>query len=218
MLRKETISDELSQYLDSLMTITPLKNHRLVGGTALSLQLGHRKSIDIDLFSDQKSDYPEILKNLQLIFKSNIKQYRTSETGIEMVIGNVKIDIHDWTPKFIRPELLIGNWRLAIKEDIIAMKFQAICDTYTARYEKKDFVDVAALMNEFSLEQMMHFYNEKYPDNKLSERIILERLALISRAENKEMPLMLNGQDWTATKKIIASAIDSYVKNKLLGD
>ena len=54
MLRKETISTELLEVLKSLMEMPILKNHRLVGGTSLALQIGHRISIDIDLFSEKK--------------------------------------------------------------------------------------------------------------------------------------------------------------------
>lgn len=50
--------------LASLMEMNSIKTHRLVGGTALALQLGHRISLDIDLFSDHKNDYEEIQEEL----------------------------------------------------------------------------------------------------------------------------------------------------------
>jgi hypothetical protein len=39
-----------------------LELFRLVGGTGLSLQLGHRQSIDIDLFSDADYDFNDLAK------------------------------------------------------------------------------------------------------------------------------------------------------------
>ena len=54
MLKKETVSPSLLEVLEVLMAMNTIKDHRLVGGTALSLQIGHRISVDIDLFSDKK--------------------------------------------------------------------------------------------------------------------------------------------------------------------
>ncbi|MDA0278745.1 MAG: nucleotidyl transferase AbiEii/AbiGii toxin family protein [Bacteroidetes bacterium] len=47
-----TVSDQLWDALNKLMADTAFDTFRLVGGTSLSLQLGHRESIDIDLFTD----------------------------------------------------------------------------------------------------------------------------------------------------------------------
>ncbi len=52
MMYYNTINDLLKNTLIMLMESSGFESFRLVGGTALSLQLGHRLSIDIDLFSD----------------------------------------------------------------------------------------------------------------------------------------------------------------------
>jgi hypothetical protein len=57
-LYRKTVSEALWTALNRLMTMELLLPFRLVGGTALSLQLGHRMSVDIDLFTD--CDYNSI--------------------------------------------------------------------------------------------------------------------------------------------------------------
>jgi hypothetical protein len=52
MLYYSTVNDLLKKSLHTLMDAKEFDSFRLVGGTSLSLQLGHRMSIDIDLFSD----------------------------------------------------------------------------------------------------------------------------------------------------------------------
>ncbi|SER15538.1 nucleotidyl transferase AbiEii/AbiGii toxin family protein [Myroides profundi] len=52
MLYYNTITNTLKEVLSILMKHPLFKDFRLVGGTALSLQVGHRMSIDIDLFTD----------------------------------------------------------------------------------------------------------------------------------------------------------------------
>ena len=53
-----TVTPLLREILDKLMRAPELSLFRLVGGTSLSLRLGHRKSVDIDLFTEQ--DYGTI--------------------------------------------------------------------------------------------------------------------------------------------------------------
>ena len=50
MLQKHTVREELLELLTYLMNQNEFNNFVLVGGTALSLQLGHQISVDIDLF------------------------------------------------------------------------------------------------------------------------------------------------------------------------
>jgi len=52
MLFYNTVNELLKNTLLILMQEDVFSSFRLVGGTALSLHLGHRESIDIDLFSD----------------------------------------------------------------------------------------------------------------------------------------------------------------------
>jgi Nucleotidyl transferase AbiEii toxin, Type IV TA system len=220
MLRKETVSSPLLEGLIVLMEMKTIKTHRLVGGTALALQIGHRASIDIDLFSDGKTDYDAVQEELYERFGNKFIKGRTISSslskGIAIYLNNVKTDILDWKARFIRPFILDEQIRLASKEDIIPMKFNTfLCSPELARYEKKDFVDLANLMKEYSLQQMMQLYNEKYPNELMSSRLMIEGLQLSEMADKKVMPKMLNGETWEDTKKQIEESIASFVKKKI---
>ncbi len=156
MLRKETVSAELLESLNILMQMPALKNYRLVGGTALALQIGHRISVDIDLFSDKKHESELILGELSNTFGKNFAEGRRISgilgKGISVFINNIKTDILDWNTRFIRPEYIDEGIGLASKEDIITIKFNTfLCAPEFAGYEKKDFVDIALLLRDFSL-------------------------------------------------------------------
>ncbi|MDR0442584.1 MAG: nucleotidyl transferase AbiEii/AbiGii toxin family protein [Treponema sp.] len=56
MLCKEAVSCELIEIITDLQKEQLFSKHILAGGTALALQLGHRKSFDIDLFTLEKQD------------------------------------------------------------------------------------------------------------------------------------------------------------------
>lgn len=53
-LHNETVSPQLTRCLKKIMQSDIFKDFNLVGGTCLSLQLGHRRSIDIDLFTSHR--------------------------------------------------------------------------------------------------------------------------------------------------------------------
>lgn len=215
MLRKETVSPALLKGLKILMEMKSLRNHRLVGGSALTLQIGHRISVDIDLFSDKKNNYNEIRKELkEKIAKKFQDGYEINSPmgkGISVIINNIKTDIIDWNTKFIQPQIIDEGIRMASKEDIIPMKFNTfLCPAEFARYHKKDYADISQLLEEFSLEQMMVLYKKKYPDQFMSDRMMIEGLTLIELADKKPMPKMLNGVTWVDVKKQIEKSISAY--------
>lgn len=215
MLRKETVPANLINTLNDLMDISSIQEFRLVGGTALSLQLGHRISVDIDLFSfNANVQFKQIEKELiQKFQQKNIFETTYFKHGISTIINNIKIDIFNWESDFIREIIREENIRLASLEDIIAMKLKTIGDVYGGRYEKKDYFDVACLMKLYDFETMLGFYKERYPHD--SERNVVERIKETFRVENKPQPEILNGMSWEDAKIIIAESVDKYVNESI---
>jgi len=220
MLRKETVSTPLLENLAVLMEMKTIKTHRLVGGTALALQIGHRISVDIDLFSDQKNNYDEIQQELFEKFGKQFEKARNINSplgkGVAVFLNNIKTDILDWNTKFIRPPFIDSTIRMASREDIIAMKFNTfLCSPEYARYEKKDYIDIANLMKEFTLERMINLYQEKYPNESMSARLMIEGLQLNEMADKKIMPKMLTSETWADVKKQIEKSIALFIENKI---
>ncbi len=218
MLRKETVSADLLVCLNKLMEMPILNNFRLVGGTALALHYGHRISVDIDLFSETKNDFNEILSSLNKTFGNKIAEGRSISSpmgkGISVTINNIKTDIIDWNTPFIKPTIVSDGIRLASKEDIVPMKFNTfLCAPEFARYEKKDFVDIAQLLNDFSLTEMIVLYKLKYPTHFVADRQVLEGLVLHELADKKWMPTMLNGIVWKDVTAKIDDAVRKYVES-----
>jgi hypothetical protein len=200
------------------MEMPILNNFRLVGGTALALHYGHRISVDIDLFSETKNDFNEILSSLNKTFGNKIAEGRSISSpmgkGISVTINNIKTDIIDWNTPFIKPTIVSDGIRLASKEDIVPMKFNTfLCAPEFARYEKKDFVDIAQLLNDFSLTEMIVLYKLKYPTHFVADRQVLEGLVLHELADKKWMPTMLNGIVWKDVTAKIDDAVRKYVES-----
>lgn len=160
MFFKETVDSELFKLAKEICKHPVMQKFVLVGGTALSLQIGHRKSVDIDMFSVEDFDAREIEQKLQEDFG-----YFTNvllKNGLMGTIRNIKTDIIAHQYKWVHPVLEIEGIRMASLADIAAMKLNAIMGNGS---RLKDFIDIAFLSSYFSFQQMLDFFEMKYPNN-----------------------------------------------------
>lgn len=187
MLRKETVSDSTLELLKTLMSDDLLKGFFLVGGTALSLQMGHRVSIDIDLFSNAPFSEDDILTELEGKYGYRL-DYRSKNT-LKGEISGVKVDLVSHRYPMVKPLLEIENVRMATLEDIAAMKLNAISVNGT---RLKDFIDIAYLSSSINLFQMVGAYEEKY--NTRNPTMIVKALDYHKDINFNEPIEMVGGQ------------------------
>ncbi|MDZ4793341.1 MAG: nucleotidyl transferase AbiEii/AbiGii toxin family protein [Bacteroidota bacterium] len=143
--------------IQQLQAIPELNEFHLVGGTALALQLGHRNSIDIDLFTQNEFKPTDIISLLE-------KDYRISTTLVRKgtilaVVNNIKTDFIRHNYLFLNAPIIEERIRFLSKEDIAAMKFHAIIQSGK---RLKDFIDIYFLLQHFSMKQMIGFFTAKY--------------------------------------------------------
>lgn len=156
MLYYKTVSPNLLTILKRLMAFSELDEFRLVGGTALALQVGHRRSVDIDFFCEKKFDINLLKYLLQKNFEKFVLDWENKE-GFVSLIDGVKVDFFTWHIPFIYPAIQIDSLRLADKREIAAMKMEAI----TIRKEKKDFIDIAVLLKEYKFKELLSAFRIK---------------------------------------------------------
>ena len=157
MLRKETVSEPTLELLKTLMKDDFFKDFFLVGGTALALQIGHRLSIDIDLFSNNSFNEEDMLATIEDKYKFQL-DYRSKNT-LKGEIAGVKVDFITHNYPLVQPLLEIDGVRMASLKDITAMKLNAISGNGT---RIKDFIDIAYLSTQLTLSDMIDAYEEKY--------------------------------------------------------
>lgn len=208
MLHVETVEPHTFSILKQLMEMPELQDFSLVGGSTLSLLYGHRTSIDLDLFSNKLFENNVIIYALEKKFKTSFVNRSTNPRfGIFSFVDDVKIDIIRHPHPLIRPELNIEGIRMFSTEDIIAMKVQAIL----GRGKKKDFWDIAELLQHFSIEDFVQFHKEKYVTQNLLITIP-QAITYFSDAEESENPISLKKQTWDGVKKFINAKVSEYLK------
>ncbi len=128
MLHRNTIDETVYHLLTKLTSSIYLNQFALAGGTSLALQIGHRKSIDVDLFAFEEVNMIEISLFLENDFK-NITMRRSSAVFIFCNINGVKYDfVKQANNKMIKPCAIQEGIRMFSIEDIAAMKLNAIVE------------------------------------------------------------------------------------------
>ncbi len=207
-----TVSPLLKSILELLMKEEIFNTFRLVGGTALSLQLGHRESADIDLFTEAEYgsvDFDTIEKYLERQFSYiDTFDFGAIGSGKSYFIGesadqSIKLDLY-YTDPFIRPILKIDGIRLTEIDDIVAMKI----DVVGRGGRKKDFWDLHELLTGYSVVQMLQLHQERYPFTH-DKKEILSNFTTFGNADSDFDPVCLRGKYWEIIKLDILDALES---------
>jgi len=212
MLYTKTVEPSLWNLLQHLSALPELKNFCLVGGTALALHLGHRKSEDLDFFTNGYFDIQELKLAITDRF-ANLEILKDKPHGISFLFSlkdlpgrQRKVDIYNWSVKFLRPFVVEEGIRLASLEDIAAFKLDSIC----GRKEQKDYFDLALLTGNFSFAEMMTFYQEKFPYK--DKRTVLTEILKTKEIEDSDTPEMLIDMSLEKAIKKIESSLQIYTE------
>jgi len=213
-LHYETVSKSLLECLQKLMINKAFDDFVLVGGTALSLQLGHRISIDIDLFTAMdygSMDLETIKHSLRTTFPftDGLETLNERNLGYMVYVGNsptekIKLDLF-YTEGFIAPIVQQEGLRMSSLQDLAAMKMAAI----TNNKRKKDFWDIHELLEYFTLEEMVQ-YGLQRSYYALNVDDILDSLCNSSEISQDSVITCLRGKYWELIVEDLRMAAEQY--------
>jgi len=205
MLHYVTIAGSTLALLKKIQQMPLFNDLRLVGGTALALQLGHRVSIDLDFFGKFEVSFEDI-ENELLMNGCKVNPYNKSKNIKQLAIDEVKVDFVNYRYNWIDTVIEKDGIKMAGLKDIAAMKLSAI----VGRGTKKDFVDIYFLLQYFTLQEMFFLYKKKYPDASLFPVIL--SLTYFIDAELTPMPEMLIFAEWDKVKATIRKEVENADK------
>jgi hypothetical protein len=208
MLQTKTVEPRTLSLLKELMALPLLSEFNLVGGTALSLYYGHRMSVNLDLFTNNKFD-TKILEHDLINYFGNrfFSEAGANSWGIFCYIDNVKVDLVHYPHKQLFPIKIIDDIRIVDEKDIIAMEIQAIL----GRGKKKDFWDLAELLKTFTILDFVKFHQLKFPNQHLLISIP-QTLLYFDEASEGEDPISLNNQTWQGVQLSIQQKVEEYLR------
>lgn len=206
MLRYETIHPNTLGLLKKIQSLEMFADTRLVGGTALALQIGHRKSVDLDFFGKMDASLDEI--SIELSNFADVNPLSSSKAMRFLIVDGVKVDIVNYPYLWIDEPVREDGVILAGVKDISAMKLSAIINRGT----KKDFIDLYFLLKTYSFNELIDFYLRKYSDAQLFT--VLKSLTYFVDAEDDPMPMMIDSIEWDEVKASIISTVNQYLFSK----
>lgn len=212
----DTVSIQLRDYLLKLMAAPVLEHFRLVGGTALSLHLGHRMSVDIDLFTDapyRSVDFGVVEQFLKATFPYVSGDFGDSPImGKSYLIGEdkdhtVKLDIFYSMDPFFQEVVEVEGIRMASVEEIIAMKV----DVIQRGGRKKDFWDLHELLPHYEVDRMIDLHRQRFEWTHERE-VIIPDFTEFKAADLDFDPICLRSKEWVFIKEDFEEALENFKK------
>jgi len=211
MLQTQSVGKSLWDILKILQQKELFKSYFLVGGTALSLQLGHRISNDIDLFTRDDLNKDEILDFLNSDYNGIYQIHNIQNTILQISITSVKIDFVKYDYDLIEDVNSEEGIRYLGKKDISAMKLMAIANRGD---QAKDFIDIYYLLKEIKLIDMFEYYKLKYKQHDINQ--IKRSLVYFDDVTESNWASVMLLKDTLSTeeiKRVIVNEVNEYNKN-----
>ena len=180
----------------------------LAGGTALSLQMGHRRSVDLDFFSESDEVHARTRSTLIHIFSSRRAQIIESVDGnLLLLTDGLHVGFFSYGYPLLEPVQTVENIRLASLLDIGLMKLDAII----GRGSRKDFYDLYMISRQIPLQDILRGGEQKYPQSRDFQLMALEGLLQFDNADRDHQPEMLVDLPWDKVRSFFVE------QGKLLG-
>jgi hypothetical protein len=186
VLHKETVEPGTLELIRKLQNEVLLSDFFLVGGTALSLQIGHRISDDIDLFSSEAFNSTALGEFLEQEYEMSI--HYMHQNTLKGMINHVLVDLLTHNYEIIEPAIEVEGIRMLAKPDIAAMKVNAIAGNGT---RIKDFIDLYYLLQDFSFHEIIEFYKIKY--NQRNDFHAVKSLTFFDDIDEASWPRFMQG-------------------------
>lgn len=186
--------------LRSLAPVAAAEGFYLAGGTALALILGHRRSVDLDWFTEKPLLEPLALA--QRIGRTGLalERVQVAPGTLYGVVAGVSVSFLEYHYPFLQPPVSDGQTGclFASIEDIAAMKLAAI----VGRGARKDFLDVYAIgLKQFPLAEMLHLYQRKFGVEDILH--VQRALSYFDDADKERTPHLLWSMPWRTVKATI---------------
>ena len=211
MIYTDTLPELTSKVANKLSGLDFLKDFYLSGGTALSLQLGHRESEDLDFFNQTDFKPKKILQELQKV--NSLKEVQIDSGTLNCFLDGVQLQFLYYPYSLLKEKKEWNGIYLSSVLDIACTKLITISE----RGSKKDFVDLFFLLQEFELNFLFNKLGEKYKEVDYNKIHILKSLIYFYEAETQPMPRMHKKVNWEEVKEKISQEVKKMQIDMLPG-
>jgi len=208
-LHPDVMSQSQRELLRRLGPVASKEGFYLGGGTSLALQLGHRRSLDLDWFGEKPMGDPLLLANRIRDAGTVLVVEAVDEGTLHADAVGTRVSFFEYRYPLLRP---LVRWEeygcmLASLEDLACMKLAAIA----GRGDKRDFVDVDALAGrDMEFAEMLDLYRQKFEVRDIGH--LLFSLTYFDDADQTSLPEMLHDVDWAQVKRRLQDQVRAFVQ------
>lgn len=198
---REVIAEAVERVLGELQHSSVLLPFYLAGGTGLALQLGHRRSQDLDFFNAELFDEEALVQKVQRISEFSLLS-RAPHT-VHAVIQGVKVSFLGYDYPLLFPRHTFLDVKVADPRDIACMKISAIA----SRGTKRDFIDLHAESQQVSLSELLDLFGKKFAQARYNRAHLLKSIVYFEDAEKDPDPDMLDPVAWGDVKRFFVQEV-----------
>jgi predicted nucleotidyltransferase component of viral defense system len=204
-IHTDTLPEATALVVEKIKNVGELKKFYLSGGTALSLQLGHRESEDLDFFCKDMFD-PQLLQQ-SFIQVGNLENVMVDEGTLNAFMDNVKLQFLYYPYDLLEECKEWNGISLSSVADIACTKLV----TVSMRGSKKDFIDIYVILQHISLRELFEKLDEKYKKVHYNKPHILKSLVYFFDADSQPMPRMHIPLSWEMVKEFIVKEVKNII-------
>ena len=173
----------------------------LAGGTGLALQLGHRRSADLDLFSEPEFATTDLRARLRGL--EGLRDLETAPGTLHLELNGTKVSFLHYPYPLLFPPRQLDMLTIADPRDIACMKVDAIAN----RGSRRDFVDLYTAASRYGLRDILEWFGTKYASTPYNRVHVFKSLTYFRDAEQEPMPYMLVPLDWAAVRHFFLAEV-----------
>lgn len=206
-LHKEILSSNTFKLLQKIQGIPEFKNFYLAGGTALALQLRHRKSVDLDFFTNV-----EFKSSIVTNFPEKYSVMSIFDNSIELISMDTKVFFFYFGFPLSNEVKEVDQIMMADPFDIGLMKLLAL----QGRTTKKDIIDLYFLDQEFiKLEILLEKFEEVYPKDSFNNYQSFKKLLDFENVKNQPEPIVVKPYNWNDCMQLVETKITKHIQQLL---
>ena len=204
----ETVTTEMRELLKWAGQQDFISSFYLAGGTVLALQVGHRKSVDLDFFSQTDEVHERTRQRIiRAIAERDGQVIENVDGNLVLLADDVRVGFFSYGYKLLEPFEQVENVNLASMLDIGLMKLDAVI----GRGSRRDFFDLYVVAEQYPLEELLQAGARKYPTSRDFALMAVESFVLFENAERDIQPELMIDVTWDKVREYFSE------QAKLLG-
>jgi hypothetical protein len=205
MAGEGVVSDEQLHTLALIGGLDGAEDFYLAGGTAVAYHLGHRRSLDLDIFSRHGGVDLERLRRRLVEELDGVEVIAATEVTVQLKVGASPVDIVSYPyPPLEEPVAGPAGFPVASLVDLSTMKLAAIAK----RGIKRDFWDLYEILSRtrLSLGDCLDAYGRRFGQRESELYYVLRSLTFFEDADKETIsPRGLSPQQWSAVKQFFTT-------------